>query len=412
LIRRILIAAAGLCALGAAARTPACGPPLLSMRVPAGPYVPGSRIRPRGSNATARAASGAASLAGDGTFLTSDVRAREHAYLIAGDTNAIAVSRITIVPAPASRAPLLAVAAYDDGIVLHDPRTFARIATLATGGAPADVAFEPSGAIASADTDGDSLTIATRSPWTVNAIANVPVGDEVVTDPGGAGTFVSDRSVDGAGALTRVSPDGSVTRIVTGDTAEGLAIDDARGLIYVANVNDGTVLAVNMRSMRAVRRIRAVPRVFGIVLSHDGRTLYAVANQSATSPFHTPGYVAAINVASGRTIARSRPLSFPLDAALDATSGRLFVTDEGSNLVYVLNSGTLRDARAPLATCRTPWKPYVDFATQRLFVPCARSNEIDVFDTSTYRRVRGAPFATGGYPLAVSVWRPGSRVER
>jgi DNA-binding beta-propeller fold protein YncE len=186
-----------------------------------------------------------------------------------------------------------------------------------------------------------------------------------------------------------------------------LALDQHRGIIYVGNVNDGTVLAVDMQTMRPIRRIPAVPRVFGIALSGAGNTLFAVANQSAGSQFQAAGFVAAIDLRGSRSriVARSRNLRFPLGVAYDPQRDRVFVTDEERNLVYVLDARTLRDAAPPLPTCNTPWKPYYDAPSQRLFIPCARANKIDVFDARSLRRVRNAPFATGGYPLAVSVWR-------
>jgi hypothetical protein len=41
-------------------------------------------------------------------------------------------------------------------------------------------------------------------------------------------------------------------------------------------------------------------------------------------------------------------------------------------------------------------------------VPCAGADAVDAFDTRTLRRAAHAPFATGGYPLAVAVWHPQS----
>jgi DNA-binding beta-propeller fold protein YncE len=44
-------------------------------------------------------------------------------------------------------------------------------------------------------------------------------------------------------------------------------------------------------------------------------------------------------------------------------------------------------------------------ADGRLFVPCANADKVDVFDLRTLRRVNGAPFSTGGYPLSVAFWK-------
>ena len=249
------------------------------------------------------------------------------------------------------------------------------------------------------------------SPWRVSRIGGVPFGDEIAVDDASNALFVTNRDVGGNGALTRVAGDGSVATVVTGRTAEGLAIDQRRQLVYVANVNDDTVAVVNARSMHVVRRFRAVPRVFSLALSPDGLRLYAVSNQSAGSPFAAPGAVVAIDLRRSRprVVARSGDLTFPIGEVLDARTGTLFVTDEELDAVDVLDARTLAAKRAPLPTCRTPWKPTIDSAG-RLFVPCARADRIDAFDSQTLRRLAHAPFATGGYPLAVAVW-PGSRAS-
>lgn len=165
--------------------------------------------------------------------------------------------------------------------------------------------------------------------------------------------------------------------------------------------------------MRVLRRFGAVSRVFSLALSPDGTRLYAISNQSAGSFFAAPGsaVVLAIRGPTPRVVERSAPLAFPLGAALDAGTQTLFVTDEALGKIYVLDARTLRPKRAPLSTCATPWKPSLDLDRARLYVPCAGANAIDAFDSRTLRRIRGAPFPTGSYPLAVALWRPNQRIQ-
>jgi DNA-binding beta-propeller fold protein YncE len=154
-------------------------------------------------------------------------------------------------------------------------------------------------------------------------------------------------------------------------------------------------------------RFHAVSRVFSLALSPDGARLYAVSNQSTASPFAAAGSVVTIALRpKPHAIARSADLAFPVGIALDAAHGRLYVTDEELDAVHVLDAKTLRALRPPLDTCRTPWKPLLDPVDDRLYVPCARADLVDAFDARDLQRVKGAPFATGGYPLAVSVWHP------
>lgn len=408
---RFFALAAALLALAAAAPSRS-GPrtATLAFTFPDLPYVPGSRIQldVRGSSSPLEL-----TLVGPGTVtgqtLTLPPALRSGTTtVVAASLHAIALRQVDVVAPPQPRQPLLAVAAYGAGIVLHDAATFRIVGTLGIGGAPSDVAFASDGSLGTSDTTGNTATIARRLPWSISRIDGVPVANEVLFDDADRALLVSNRDIGGQGALTKITANGTTTRVPTGLTAEGLALDRRADIVYVGNVNDGSVLAVDVRTLQSRRRIAAVPRVFGLALSPDGHRLFAVANRSATV-FSQAGFVAVIDVgtAQPRILARSAAMKFPLGVAVDAARGRLFVTDESDSVVYVLDSRTLRALRAPIVTCRTPWKPLYDDRTQRLYVPCARADAIDVFDGRTLRRVRGAPFHTGSFPLAIALWQPG-----
>jgi YVTN family beta-propeller protein len=373
------------------------------LHVPAGSYFAGSRV-----HVSAEGVSGSYTLAilGPGTidrdtFVAPKVNRATWTTIVGASSSAVAYAAIRTVPPPAS-AHLIAVATYRGGIALHDERTFATLGNFAIAGAPADVAFLPNGSIVTADTDGDTLTRIDRTPWGITSISGVDSGNEVAVDAAG-NVFVSDRDVQGQGALTRVTPGGTVTRVTTGVTAEGIALYQARHVAYVSNVNDNSIAVVDTQTMRVLRKIPAPERPFGIALDEREQRLFVVSN---VSPSMTPGggYVAAIalNAASPHVVMRSSHLKFPLGAAFDPQTKRVFVTDEADNVVYVLNGATLRPARPPLQTCDTPWRPSV--SNGRLYVPCAREDRVDVFSLATLKRVRGAPFPTSGYPLSVATW--------
>lgn len=375
------------------------------LQVPSGPFVSGSKlsIQTQGApDAVAFSLLGPGALDGS-TYLAPDVSSSTSATLIAAHQGALAVRTIDLVPPPGRTHALIAVATYDNGIALHDPRSFALLGYAPIGGPPGDVAIDARGDIFAPDTDGTSLSAFMRAPWRLRTTPGVVSGNEVAVDSRTGAVFVTDRDVNGKGALTRIGPDGSVTRTITGETAEGIAIDAARGLVYAGNVNDATVAEIDARTMRVVRKLHSVERTFGIALDPRARRLYVVSNTSPAMR-RGGGYVAAIDLRKrgAPIVAKSGNLTFPLGAALDAGAHRLFVTDEASDVVYVLDARTLRRAHAPLRTCRTPWRPSI--SAGRLYVPCARANRVDVFDLHSLRRVPGAPFATGGFPLGVAVW--------
>jgi DNA-binding beta-propeller fold protein YncE len=369
------------------------------------PYLPGSTIpiRVNGFGPPYKLfVSGAGAMQGDRYTVAAGNGA---STVIASGRSGLAMRSFAIAPTPDPHRPFIAVASYDDGIILHDATApFRARAALGIDGAPGDIAINAAGAIATTATDGTSATIAALNPWTVHRYDDVPFGDQVAFDSASGALFVTNRELGGAGALTRIASDGSITHRVLGLTAEGIAIDPVRQRVYVANVNDGTVSIVDSRSMVELRRFHVIDRVFSIVLSGNGARLFAVSNQSLDSPFGAAGSVVAVDTAATdpHVIARSEPLAFPIGIAFDGARDRLFVTDEDNDTVDVLDARTLRATHAPLQTCETPWKPSIDRGL--LFIPCARSDKIDVFDLATLRRVAGAPFATGGYPLAVAVW--------
>lgn len=409
---RILALASALLVLeGSAPRRPQLQIATGRIATVAWPYLPGSIIPLRIDGFAPpyhAAVVGPGRLSADGEYqIPQDAHAGE-ALLVAGNTAGLAVANVRVgSPPPADRA-LLVTASYDDGLVFHDARDFSVLGVLATGGTPSDAAVDESGRIAATDTEGTALTLATLAPWSVARVNGVVLGDEIAIDRATRDVFVTDRDWQGGGALTRVTPSGAVTRVATGSTAEGLAIDERRQIVYVANANDGSVAAIDAYSMRVLRRFFAVTRVFSLALSPDGTRLYAISNQSAGSLFAAAGRAVALTLRPhvARVVARSADLGFPLGVALDDATQTVFVTDEALGEIDVLDARTLRAKHSPLRTCATPWKPSLDLPTRRLYVPCAGANAVDVFDAGTLERVRGAPFATGSYPLSVGIWHP------
>lgn len=373
------------------------------------PYFPGSWIALRIEGFDAPfdlALVGAGALRGLYYQLPNDAAAGS-ATLVAGGRSGAAMRTVRIVSPPRAEQSLLAVASYDaSGVVFHQAQPpWAIAGVLGVGGAPADVAFNAAGALAAADTTGDSYTIATQAPWNVHRAPGAPLADELAFDPHTGALFISNRSVGQAGALTRISATGEIAQTPLGLTSEGLVIDSVRRRVYVANVNDGTVSIVDADTMRERERFFVVERAFALALDTSRQRLYVVSNESITSPFGAAGSIVAVDVRGERPriVGHSARMAFPVGIALDSSMQHLFVTDEHDDTIDVLDATSLRQVHAPLATCRTPWKPTFDAATDRLFVPCARADEVDVVNARTLRRLPGAPFPTGGYPLAVAI---------
>ncbi|MBV8246088.1 MAG: hypothetical protein JOZ38_09230 [Candidatus Eremiobacteraeota bacterium] len=376
----------------------------LAISTPPGPYVGGGVIPIEVSGTNARLS---VSAVGPGTIVGNRYRVPAiaeplDALVVAAVPNAFAIATLHLVPPPQPGRALVAVAAYESGIVLHDPKTFHVVGIVPIEGAPGDVAFGAGGTIYAPDTDGTQLFRVDRAPWGVSSLPDVMLGSEVAVDAESGAVFVSNRDVEGRGAVTRLLH-GENMRVITGTTAEGLIEDVPRRKLYVGNINSDDVVEIDADSMRILRRFHTLPRPFGLALDGPRRTLAVVSNENAEMP-ERGGYVATYRLdAAGSLLARSARLSFPVGIALDASRQRYFVTDEDDGVVYVLDERTLKPRHAPLRACGVPWMPHVDAATQRLLVPCARTNAIAVFDLQTLRQISGSPFPTGRYPLSVAL---------
>ena len=91
----------------------------------------------------------------------------------------------------------------------------------------------------------------------------------------------------------------------------------------------------------------------------------------------------------------------PLGVAVDPAIDRLFVTNEGDDDVAVYALPSLK-REATLRVGRTPWLPAVDTRRHVLYVPNARDDTFDVFDTRTLAHI-AANVPTCSYPVGVAV---------
>ncbi len=370
-----------------------------------GPFIGGS-IVPLGdsfASGSLFAVVGPGIIDGDRFIAPTNVREPLTTAIVAANVGVSVSQNITIVPTPAPKAPLLAVAGYYGGLGLHRLDSLKLFGTTPIPGAAGDVASGPDGSLYVPATTTHTLWRARRNPWNIAARGNVPLGNEVRVARQTGTVFVTNRDVDGWGGLTQLRGD-TVRRIRTGRTAEGLAIDERHNRVYVGNVNDATVLEVDATTLAPLRRIRAVARTFGIALHTRRRLLYVVSNQTSNGG-PKQGFAAAIDLSrpGAPIIAKTEKLPFPLGVDVDERTNRLFVTDENANAVYVFDALTLQRRGAALRACGVPWRPHVDALRRRLYVPCALADKLAVFNLDTLLPVRGSPFETVRYPLGVDI---------
>ena len=176
---------ASLFALAAVPRTPQR--PLASgqIAVTAWPYLPGTRIplRIAGLSPPFQAVVlGPGRLNALGEYEIPIGASPGKALVVAGNGAGLASATLRVGTPPRHNRALLVVASYDDGLILHDAVNFSVIGVLGTAGAPADVAVDAEGRLATADTQDATLTLATLFPWSVTTVGGVELGDEIAID--------------------------------------------------------------------------------------------------------------------------------------------------------------------------------------------------------------------------------------
>ncbi|MBV8670442.1 MAG: hypothetical protein JO098_01660 [Candidatus Eremiobacteraeota bacterium] len=148
-------------------------------------------------------------------------------------------------------------------------------------------------------------------------------------------------------------------------------------------------------------------RPFGVAVDERHELLFVADNDTPrlSGTRANPG-LERFNLTSMRRIGNIMSMgskaALPLGVAVDHALSRLFVTNEGLANVHVFSIPSMRRI-ATLDTDLTPWLPYLDEATHRLYVPNARANTVTAFDTRALRAT-GPPMQTCAYPTAVTVW--------
>jgi DNA-binding beta-propeller fold protein YncE len=326
-------------------------------------------------------------------------------------------ARVSVVGPPRSGAVRAVVACFADGSLdvrgAHDAPAFGR---LAIGDAAGGAAIDERATFAIA-TSGERLVAIDLATMTARASAPLTgarLGEVALLD-GGAFAAASNEnaSVGGEGiAVFRLRRDSAPQLVSTapaGETPEGIAVDSDGRTMYVAGVNSNSVTRLVLSNDGRTRKTGAArtnTRPFGVavdardhlllVADNDTPTLSGAQSRPGLEAFSLPSLRR-----SGLPRSTGSPDALPLGVAVDESAGRLFVTNEGDDDVAVFALPSLR-REATLRVGRTPWLPSVDTRRHLLYVPIARDDTLDVFDTRTLRRAAGN-VPTCAYPVGVAV---------
>ncbi len=202
--------------------------------------------------------------------------------------------------------------------------------------------------------------------------------------------YLSVLDADTGGMVSRVDFNGGkkglyygLVAAKQGDRTLVYASRGAEDLVSVFELSaDGKLTPVKELHDPAPEDSKIPHHVAGLALSEDGRTLYAVNNQTHEGNAFR-GSVSVIDVASDKVL-RTIPVDgFPLGVV--ATGGRLFVTSERDGLVTVVDpeAGTVAGR---IETGTTP--AYLTLAKGRIYVANSGSDTVSEIDPTAMRVAR------------------------
>ncbi len=215
---------------------------------------------------------------------------------------------------------------------------------------------------------------ATRLPVAALGLLSAPAGDRLM---------LYDKV---SGAVIHMLP--------TGPRPEGLALDEARRLAYVALGNDDSVIAVDLLEMGVLRsvRLRGGDQPRELALTPDGATLLAANFGSQTVSVLDPLAMVELD----RIPVGDRPGA----VVIGPTGARAFVANTAASSVTVVDIATRRVV-ATVATEPEPFRAQLDRTGERLFVVHRHSPYLTVIDTTTLAVERRVLVGSGVTALKV-----------
>jgi DNA-binding beta-propeller fold protein YncE len=158
------------------------------------------------------------------------------------------------------------------------------------------------------------------------------------------------------------------------------SIDPSTNRLWVAHMNAGQLLAVDLTSRKIVRTIPA-PGVHGVIAVPALRRVYASATDARQ--------VLTIDSRSGRILARAPAGEYPDGLAYDPVERHVFISDESGGVETVIDAAGRRIATIPLGG--EAGNVQYDPGSRRILVDVQTRNEVAVIDPRTNRIVRRVP---------------------
>ncbi|MXP66037.1 YncE family protein [Roseomonas sp. M0104] len=186
------------------------------------------------------------------------------------------------------------------------------------------------------------------------------------------------------------------------DPAFGLGLNDRTGMLYTTNTRSGSVSAIDLKAGKVVARMAAGEG------GHPRQVLVdEAANRIYVSNFGGRGKPSAIWVIDGARNVLAATISDGLaeagitGLALDRAGNRLFATSLTANEIFEIGLAENRMLRRFACGGEGPINAAYDAAGQRIFVANQKSNTVAVLDAGSGALVK--TMATGEGPLGLAV---------
>src|SRR5436190_19860367 len=110
------------------------------------------------------------------------------------------------------------------------------------------------------------------------------------------------------------------------------ALDSERGRLFIAHMGAGELNEVDIHAHAAVRTLRGLPDVHGVIVVPDKRRVYATATGS--------NQVVAIDETSGQVLFRAPTDTYPDGLAYDPIRNTVWTTNESAGTETVIDADT------------------------------------------------------------------------
>jgi len=182
-------------------------------------------------------------------------------------------------------------------------------------------------------------------------IAKLPVGGEpegVTLSPNGRHVYMSSEAEHHV-AVIDAATNKVVAALEVGQRPRFTEFSDDGAFAFVSGENDGSITVIDARALKVLRTLKlqgALTRPVGMVVSHDGKRLYAVTGRGRN--------LLDIDIATGQVLRTVEVGQRPWGVALSPSGDVLYTANGSSNDVSIVDAANFTVlARIPVGD--SPW---------------------------------------------------------